>query len=61
MPVETKFKGVNKMKRQGGWFEVDSLASAYGVFLDGRETLDYWRPCKECLPEQPKAGEFISF
>ena len=60
-PIETKFKGVNKWKRQGGWFKMTSLTSAYEFFLDSRENMDYWGPCKICLSEQPNVGQFISF
>ncbi len=50
-PKETQLKGVNRMRRNGGWIRVDSFTSAHNMYLDSREHQEYWQPCKECTPK----------
>jgi hypothetical protein len=36
-PVESKLKGVNQMKKNGGWFKFESYPSAYTFFQKEHE------------------------
>jgi hypothetical protein len=49
-PVESKVKGVNKMKRNGGWFKHETYQSAYTFFQKQHEPVEYWQPCRNCNP-----------
>jgi len=50
-PNETYLKGVNHMKKDGGWFEFESYQSAYKFCETDRKHFEYWQPCKICNPE----------
>lgn len=50
-PHETSLKGINQMKKDGGWFEFKSYQSAYEVFQTDHIHLEYWQPCRNCNPE----------
>ena len=50
-PVESRSKGVNRMKRHGGWFQVMSHQSAYDFFQTDHKYNEYWQLCKACNPK----------
>lgn len=46
---ETPYKGVNEMKRDGGWFQFESKAEARKNYTENYSDLN-WEPCKFCNP-----------
>ena len=50
-PKETSLKGLNELKHDGGWIEVDSYNSAYEYYKLNHHDNEYWQPCKVCKPE----------
>jgi len=51
VPQETKNKGLNELKKDGGWIQKESIESAYTYFNKDHNHNEYWQPCKECRPE----------
>jgi len=51
-PQETRKKGLNVLKQDGGWIQVESYESAYTFFNEKHNHSEYWQPCKECKPEK---------
>jgi hypothetical protein len=50
-PRETEYKGVDKMKRNGGWFKFASFEDAYR-FYTRKKINAIWQPCRVCNPEK---------
>jgi tetrahydrodipicolinate N-succinyltransferase len=51
-PVETRFKGVNEMKKKGAWISFESAEEAKEYFKKNSEQDSIWQPCKTCNPEK---------
>jgi hypothetical protein len=49
-PVESNTKGVNQMKRKGGWFKHETYQSAYTFYQKEHRHPEYWQPCRICNP-----------
>ena len=49
-PRETKMKGLNEMKDNGGWYSFQTFQEAYEYYLKHGPN-DTWQPCKICKPE----------
>jgi hypothetical protein len=49
-PTESKYKGINQMKRKGGWFKQETYQSAYTFFQKEHIKPEYWQPCRSCSP-----------
>ena len=50
-PVESSQKGVNHMKKRGGWFQFESFQNAYEFYKTDHNNLEYWQPCRHCNPD----------
>ncbi len=50
-PKETKNKGVEELKQDGGWIQVNSYKTASDFFKTNHIHNEYWQPCKVCKPE----------
>ncbi len=50
-PVDTKVKGLNQMKNNGGWFKYDSYQIAFKFYQSEHMYSEYWQPCKVCNPK----------
>jgi hypothetical protein len=50
-PKESKNKGLEELKKDGGWIQADSYKSAYELFRTNHRENEYWQPCKVCKPE----------
>jgi hypothetical protein len=50
-PRETRNKGLNELKQNGGWIQVESYESATVYFDKKHNHNEYWQPCKECRPK----------
>ena len=48
-PEETPNKGVNTMKRHGGWFQFETTSEAHLFYRQGGKN-QIWQPCKVCSP-----------
>ena len=50
-PMESRWQGLNQMKKYGGWFSFETYQRALEYFESKKQHGDYWQPCKECKPE----------
>jgi len=50
-PQETRNKGLNELKQDGGWIQVETCEIAQAIFNKDHNHKEYWQPCKECKPE----------
>jgi hypothetical protein len=50
-PQETTNKGLNLMKKNGGWVQVESFEAGLDRYNNEHGVNEYWQPCKECKPE----------
>lgn len=48
-PRASRYKGVNVMERDGGWFKFPTVEEAYEYYKEKGEG-DIWQPCKFCKP-----------
>jgi hypothetical protein len=51
VPRETEYKGIEEMKRDGGWFKFETYDEAYRYYKTTRPNA-IWQPCKVCNPEK---------
>lgn len=49
-PVENMFKGVNEIKKNGGWINFESASKALAYFEKNSKNDSIWQPCKACKP-----------
>jgi hypothetical protein len=49
-PKESINKGLNLMKKDGGWLQVESVEAGFDRFNKEHDFNEYWQPCKECKP-----------
>ena len=49
VPRETPSKGINEMRKDGGWFEFETVHDAH-VFFKNTKPDAIWQPCRVCNP-----------
>ncbi len=50
-PRETRNKGLNCLKKDGGWIQVESFESGYKFYESDHIDNEYWQPCRVCNPD----------
>jgi hypothetical protein len=50
-PQETRNRGLNELKKDGGWIQMDSYESAREYYESDHPKNEYWQPCRRCKPK----------